>query len=133
MRESVLSAPRPLCPAADLIERGKAVVFDVLLWGQPARAFALRFDGRLVGYINRCAHVPVEMDWQPGEFLDHDKRWIVCAIHGASYEPADGRCVGGPCGRGRLIRLAMAEQDGQACWYPSTDVRPVSFDEPAAP
>ena len=90
------------------------VAFDVLLWGQPARAFALRFDGRLVGYINRCAHVPVEMDWQPGEFLDHDKRWIVCSIHGASYEPADGRCVGGPCGRGKLIRLTMAEQGGQA-------------------
>jgi nitrite reductase/ring-hydroxylating ferredoxin subunit len=117
--------PQPLCAAADLAERGKAVLFDVLLWGQPARAFALRFDGKLVAYINRCAHVPVEMDWQPGEFLDHDKRWIVCSIHGASYEPADGRCVGGPCGRGKLIRLTVAERDGQACWYPSTDVRPV--------
>jgi hypothetical protein len=36
----------------------------------PARAFALRFDGRVVAYLNRCAHVPTEMDWQPGEFLD---------------------------------------------------------------
>lgn len=116
--------PQPLCPAADLQERGKAVLFDVLLWGQPARAFALRYEGRLVGYINRCAHVPVEMDWQPGEFLDHDKRWIVCSIHGASYSPTDGRCVGGPCGRGRLISVQMTEQDGQACWYPSRDVRP---------
>ena len=42
------------------------LVFDVLLWGQPARAFVLRHDGVLRGYINRCAHVPVEMDWQPG-------------------------------------------------------------------
>jgi nitrite reductase/ring-hydroxylating ferredoxin subunit len=117
-----------LCPAADLIERGKAMVFDVLLWGQPARAFALRFDGRVVGYINRCAHVPVEMDWQPGEFLDHDKRWIVCAIHGASYEPANGRCAGGPCGKAKLITLDMGEVDGQACWYPSADIRPVVFE-----
>ena len=116
--------PLPLCPAADLLERGKAVVFDVLLWGQPTRAFALRYEGQLVGYINRCAHVPVEMDWQPGEFLDHDKRWIVCSIHGASYSPTDGRCVGGPCGRGRLISVQVAELDGQACWYPSRDVRP---------
>ena len=36
---------------------------------QPARAFALRFDGRVVAYLNRCAHVPTEMDWQPGQFL----------------------------------------------------------------
>ena len=128
-----LALPLPLCPAADLVERGKAVVFDVLLWGQPARAFGLRFDNALVAYVNRCAHVPVEMDWQPGEFLDHDKRWIVCSIHGASYEPADGRCVGGPCGRSKLMRVAVAEIDGQACWYPSADIRPVPFDAPASP
>ena len=115
---------QPLCAAADLAERGPAVVFDVLLWGQPARAFALRFNGALVAYINRCVHVPVEMDWQPGEFLDHDKRWIVCSMHGASYEPANGRCVGGPCGRGRLMAVRIDERDGQACWYPSADIRP---------
>lgn len=126
------ATPELLCPAADLVERGKALVFDVLLWGQPARAFAMRFEGALVAYINRCAHVPVEMDWQAGEFLDQEQRWIVCSIHGASYEPADGRCVGGPCGRGKLIRVAIAEIDGQACWYPSRDIRPVLFDEPAA-
>ena len=35
-----------LCSASELAERGSAVGFDVLLWRQPARAFALRFDGR---------------------------------------------------------------------------------------
>ena len=74
-----------LCESSALAERGSARVFDVLLWGHPARAFALRFDGRVVAYLNRCAHVPVEMDWQPGEFLDHDRRWIVCSIHGAIH------------------------------------------------
>ena len=120
-----IPGPQPLCAAADLVERGKAVLFEVRLWGQPARAFALRFDGKLVGYLNRCAHVPVEMDWQPGEFLDHDKRWIVCSIHGASYEPANGRCVGGPCGQARLMPIRIDEQAGQACWYPSADIRPM--------
>jgi nitrite reductase/ring-hydroxylating ferredoxin subunit len=116
---------QPLCAAADLAERGRALLFDVLLWGQPARAFVLRHDGALRAYVNRCAHVPVEMDWQPGEFLDHDKRFIVCSIHGASYEPTQGRCVGGPCGRSKLIAVDVAEQDGQVRWYPSRDVRPV--------
>lgn len=124
--------PQPLGPAAQLVERGKALVFDVLLWGQPARAFVLRFNGVLVGYVNRCVHVPVEMDWQPGEFLDRERRYIVCAIHGAHYEPANGRCVGGPCDRGRLMPVAVAELDGQACWYPSADVRPMPRAEPAA-
>lgn len=123
--EGATGPAQPLCPSAALAERGRAVVFDLLLWGQPARGFALRVDGALVAYVNRCVHVPTEMDWQPGEFLDADRRFIVCSIHGASYAPQDGRCVGGPCGRGRLIRVPVAEAGGQACWYPSRDVRPV--------
>ena len=119
--------PHPLCASTDLEERGLAQVFDVLLWGQPARAFALRFDGRVVAYVNRCAHVPTEMDWQQGQFLDMDRRWILCSIHGAAYEPADGRCVGGPCGRGRLMAIDVREEGGQVSWYPSRDIRPVAF------
>ena len=93
----------------DLAERGQALVFDVLQYGQPVRAFALRFDGKVVAYLNRCAHVPAELDWQPGEFLDMDRRWIICSIHGATYEPETGRCVGGPCGRG----LAAPQREPQ--------------------
>ena len=122
---------QPLCASADITERGVAWIWDVLLYGQPARAFALRFDGRLVAYINRCVHVPTEMDWQPGQFFDMDKRWILCSIHGAAYEPADGRCVGGPCGRGKLTAIHVFERDGQVSWYPSRDIQPVAFDTSA--
>lgn len=122
------AAPQPLCASSELAERGTAWVWDVLQYGRPARAFAMRFDGRVVAYMNRCVHVPTEMDWQPGQFLDMDKRWILCSIHGAVYEPADGRCIGGPCGRGRLTPIALQERDGQVYWYPSRDIRPVPFD-----
>ena len=120
----------PLCASAALEERGRAWVFNVLEHGRPARAFALRFDGIVRAYVNRCVHVPTEMDWQPGEFLDGDRRWILCSIHGATYEPADGRCVGGPCGRGKLTPVAVQEQGGEVCWYPSQHIRPVPFDAP---
>jgi nitrite reductase/ring-hydroxylating ferredoxin subunit len=123
----------PLCASAELEEAGKAFVWDVLEYGRPARAFALRFDGQLVGYLNRCLHVPTEMDWQEGHFLDADRRYILCSIHGAAYEPADGRCVGGPCGRGKLTAVPVREEGGQVYWYPSRDIRPVLFDEPAPP
>lgn len=119
---------QPLCASADLVERGQGFVFDVMLWGAPARAFALRFDAKVVTYLNRCAHVPTEMDWQEGQFLDMDKRWILCSIHGAAYEPANGRCVGGPCGQGRLMAITSEEADGNVYWYPSADIQPVSFD-----
>jgi len=119
---------QPLCASDALVERGTALVFDVTLWGQPARAFAMRFDGRAVAYMNRCAHVPTELDWQPGEFLDHDKRWIVCSLHGATYEPSDGHCIAGPCRGERLMALDLVERDGQVSWYPTPDIQPLSFD-----
>lgn len=114
----------PLCASADLVERGLAVLFNVRLWGEPARAFALRFDGRVVAYLNRCAHVPTELDWQAGEFLDGDRRWIVCSIHGATYEPANGRCLWGPCKGAGLIPVDVTERDGQVFWRPRAEVQP---------
>ena len=117
-----------LCASSALAEKGGAHVFDVLHYGQPARAFALRYEGRVIAYLNRCLHVPAEMDWQPGEFLDSSKEYILCATHGAAYEPQTGRCVGGPCGRGRLTSIDIAERDGEVYWYPSRDTRPAFAD-----
>lgn len=116
-----------LCAGGELAEGGTARVFDVLEFGRPLRAFALRVDGEVVGYLNRCAHIPAEMDWLPGEFLGPDRYHIVCSIHGATYEPRHGRCVGGPC-RGALTAIRVAEIDGQVYWYPSRDIRPPVLD-----
>ncbi len=117
-----------LCASDALAERGRAVVWDVLQWRRPVRAFALRIEGRVVAYLNRCVHVPTEMDWQEGEFLDMDRRWILCSIHGASYDPGNGHCVAGPCGKGRLTPIVCREQGGQVWWQPTEDIRPVAVD-----
>ena len=117
-----------LCASAELVEKGRAHVFDVLHYREPARAFALRYEGHVVAYLNRCVHVPAEMDWQPGEFLDSSKEFILCATHGAAYEPQTGRCAGGPCGRGRLTAIDIVERDGEVYWYPSRDTRPAFAD-----
>ncbi len=113
-----------LCPSAQLEEKGLAIVFDVMHFKQPATAFALRFEGRVVAYLNRCAHVPTEMDWQPGDFLDAGREFILCSIHGAAYEPRSGRCAGGPCGRGHLTRIRVEEVADSVYWYPSSETRP---------
>lgn len=118
------AAPLRLCAADELVERGDAVVFDVIQWRDKATAFAMRFDGEVVAYLNRCVHVPTEMDWEYGKFLDSGRDFIMCSIHGASYNPSNGRCVGGPCGRGSLTKLRVEERDQQVYWYPSLDTRP---------
>jgi nitrite reductase/ring-hydroxylating ferredoxin subunit len=126
--------PQFLCRSDELAERGKGLLFDLVLWRQPARAFALRIDGRAVAYINRCAHVPTELDWNPGEFLDAERRDIVCSVHGATYAAASGHCLGGPCGRGRLMPVELSESEGEVRWYPSRDIAPLAFDdEPSTP
>lgn len=130
----VVPSPLPLCRSDALQDGGLAWTWDVRAQGEPLRAFALRFEGRVVAYLNRCAHVPAEMDWQPGRFLDADGRWIVCAMHGAMYEPADGLCVAGPCAGARLQPVRVEERDDQVCWYPSPEIMPVAFDDgPATP
>ena len=121
-------SPQPLCRPDALAEAGDAVTFEVLDRDEPGRpvpAFAVRFGGQVMAYLNRCAHIPAEMDWVPGKFWDADGRYLICAVHGALYDPPDGRCVSGPCRGARLQSIRVGEVDGQVCWYPDERFQPV--------
>lgn len=114
-----------LCPSAQLVERGAGFRFDVLAGGEVLGAFAVRHRGRVVAYLNRCAHVAMELDWVDGQFFDSEGETLLCATHGAAYDPADGHCVGGPCaGRGGLQPLQVVEEGGVVYWRPDAGVRP---------
>lgn len=81
--------------------------------GAVVPAFVVRTGGAARAFVNRCAHVPVELDWMPGRFLDESGLYLVCATHGAMYDATDGRCTGGPCrGRGGLQPIPVQERDG---------------------
>ena len=117
----------PLCPSTQLVERGGGLRFDVVAGGEMLGAFAVRHRGQAVAYLNRCAHVAMELDWVAGQFFDSDGEALLCATHGAAYDPASGRCLGGPCaGRGGLRPLQLVEQDGVVYWRPDPGVRPRS-------
>jgi nitrite reductase/ring-hydroxylating ferredoxin subunit len=47
----------PLCNSSDLAEGQVAVPFDVSFGGETCRAFAIRFEGQVHAYLNRCTHV----------------------------------------------------------------------------
>ena len=101
-----------VCSSAALVDRGEGVRFEVQVGGRPLPAFVIRHDGRVHAYLNQCAHVPVELDWQPGRFFDDEGQFLICATHGATYRPNDGLCVAGPC-RGRRLRgLDCTEHSG---------------------
>ena len=116
----------PLCNSADLADSGEAVPFDVVYGGQTCRAFAIRFEGRVHGYLNRCAHFAMEMDWQPNRFFDDSGRWLLCSTHGAVYRPDTGACAGGPC-RGGLVPIGLTERDGVVHWHTAHNLQPLEF------
>lgn len=118
--------PQALCNAADLIEGGLAVPFDVIYAGQTCRAFALRFQGRPQAYLNRCTHVAMELDWQPNRVFDDSGQWLLCASHGAAYRPDTGECAGGPC-RGGLVKINLSEDGGVVYWHTAYNLQPIEF------
>jgi nitrite reductase/ring-hydroxylating ferredoxin subunit len=112
-----------LSASAALQERGAAVPFQVLYRGFVQSAFAIRFDGLAYAYLNRCAHMPMEMDFQPNQFFDSTAAWLICATHGALYAPQTGRCQSGPC-RSGLVKIELSEADGALYWHTSALVQP---------
>ena len=104
---------RLICAATDLVDGGHGVRFEINTNGEREPAFVVRYGGRAYGYLNRCGHVPVELDWQPGVFYDHSGLYLICSTHGALYAPESGRCLAGRCGGRGLQPIAIDEHDGQ--------------------
>jgi len=126
MPDAATARAIPLCNSADLVEGGRAVPFDVVYAGQTCRAFAIRFEGQVHAYLNRCTHVAMEMDYQPDRFFDDTGRWLLCATPGAVYAPDTGACAGGPC-RGGLVKITLQENDGVVHWQTEWNLQPFEF------
>ncbi|WP_313954019.1 Rieske 2Fe-2S domain-containing protein [Accumulibacter sp.] len=114
---------RVICLSADLLDGGPGVRFTVRVHDIEEPAFAVRWRGRAAAYLNRCGHVPVELDWQPTEFFDDSKLYLICATHGALYSPQDGRCLGGRCNGRGLTPLTVEERDG-AIYLTASEQKP---------
>jgi nitrite reductase/ring-hydroxylating ferredoxin subunit len=118
-----MTEPVFLCHSPDLVDSRQAVPFEVLYFGQQNAAFAVRYQGQVYAYLNRCSHVPMEMDYQPNEFFDSTGHWLMCATHGAMYAPQSGHCRMGPC-RGGLIKIEVSEAEGMVHWHTSEKLQP---------
>jgi nitrite reductase/ring-hydroxylating ferredoxin subunit len=115
-----------LIGASDLLQDGgKGLRFAVIFGGAPGTGFVVRYQGQAYGYLNRCAHVPIELDWSEGEFFESSGLYLMCSTHGAVYEPGSGLCAGGPCKGKRLRPIAIEEKDGQLFWQPDEHVKSV--------
>ncbi len=112
----LLDATDPIGNSADLVDNGKPILFQ-LPNGQ--KAFVIRWQGSLHGWINECQHASVPMDFD-GDVLESGRQFILCPYHGAIYQPNTGACVGGPCRGSHLDAVPVQERGGQI-WLQAAD------------
>ncbi len=101
-----------LCRSDDLNVGGTGWRFEVQKDGEKQPAFVVRSTAGVSAFLNRCGHRDLELDWSPGEFFDLDARLLICATHGALYDPQTGACKGGPCNGVGLHPLSVTEEGG---------------------
>lgn len=113
-----MSIPVRIHERAARLGEGQAVRFACVLHGVPRDAFAVRWRGRFVAWVNACRHQNLPLDFGDARFLDDAGDALVCVHHGARYDPVTGVCVEGPCAGARLTALEVEERDGALWWVP---------------
>jgi nitrite reductase/ring-hydroxylating ferredoxin subunit len=113
-----------ICESDAVLEGGRGVRFPVSAFGDAATGFVVRYGGKAYAYLNRCAHVPIELDWAQGEFFESSGLYLMCSTHGAIYVPESGFCAGGPCKGGRLRPIAVREDEQKIYWQPDEFIKP---------
>lgn len=122
MATTDLTGARLVCASEALLDSDLGVRFELPELGPRATGFAVRYQGSVYAFVNQCAHVPVELDWNEGDFFDLSKHYLICATHGAHYEPQTGYCVMGPCKGKRLKPIKVIEQEGNVHILPEPTV-----------
>jgi len=97
----------------NLHEKAFGLRFSLPVLGEFATGFVVRYQGKAHAYVNQCAHVPVELDWNEGQFFTVNKDYLICSTHGAHYAPETGLCVYGPCKGKSLQSLPVTELNQQ--------------------
>ncbi len=93
--------------SADQLESsGPGIVVDMNP-GDFLSGFAIRHAGQVHAYLNRCPHNGTPLDWVAGDFFDETGRYLVCATHGALFDPQTGKCLKGPCMNKALTPLPV--------------------------
>lgn len=111
-----------ICESSSLRNGGTGHRFSLALNEETVPAFVIRFEDRVHGYINRCSHQAFELDWNPGEFFDRDRRFLMCSTHGALFNPESGQCVFGRCNGAGLKKLDIHELNGKVYFKSVTKV-----------
>ena len=98
---------------ADAVPEGAFREAQVERDGQPLWLVVTRHQGTPRAWLNVCPHAGRSLNFAPDRFAVDDRGRLVCAAHGAVFEPDQGVCVAGPCRGDRLRAVAVREVEGR--------------------
>ena len=81
----------------DELAPGAVKKFWLICDSYRVNCFLVNHQGSFHAYVNSCRHLVTPLDFVRYQFFSEDGRHLVCATHGAVYEPDTGLCVDGPC------------------------------------
>jgi len=82
---------------------------------RPWYLVVVRWGRRVFGYVNKCPHDRVNLDWERNQFLDPNGTRLMCGKHGALFDLATGVCVEGPCKGRSLTPVVLTVIDNDVC------------------
>ncbi|MGH3904446.1 MAG: NifU family protein [Pseudonocardiaceae bacterium] len=74
--------------------------------GQETEVIVLRLDGRLIAYLNACAHQGLPLD---AAILDTDAQTLTCPWHGYCFDATSGACMSAPGAQLEQLPLRVDE------------------------
>lgn len=116
-----MSAPvaYAICSLNDIPSR-RAQGFQLMVVAEDGSArpwpiIVVRWGRQVFGYLNRCPHNGVHLDWERNQFLDPNGTRLMCGKHGSLFELGTGLCVDGPCKGQELTPVALSVIDDDIC------------------
>ncbi|MGR8918836.1 MAG: Rieske (2Fe-2S) protein [Gammaproteobacteria bacterium] len=104
---------RQVVAVLDSVPDGGARAAALAFASGPRQLIVCRSGATARVFLNSCPHRGVRLDWREGDFMSLDGRHLVCATHGALFEPVTGHCVAGPCAGRALVEIPCAVSDGR--------------------
>ena len=104
-------APGALLVRLDDVPDGGAVVRSFASGAAQFSVIIARKGSDAFAYENRCTHAAFPLERADGRVLVQEQRFLVCDVHGASYDMRNGACAGGPC-TGALTPVAIEIVEG---------------------
>jgi nitrite reductase/ring-hydroxylating ferredoxin subunit len=111
---------RKLVGQVSELAHGASKKFTIRSGDRELEALLVNYEGTFFAYRNRCPHVGITLDWVDNQFFSVDGRYLMCANHGAVFEPKTGDCIWGPCA-GLALQSVSLEIEGEKIFAKCSD------------